>query len=145
VLPPSIPVRSSHSNGLVIVALVLGLVLGAAAVGMVWFVAGRAANATELPSTSAATDAAAACATLARVPPLSSAAFADRSPSGVPSGVYRLAGAASLAQAAEAEDSHYAALSAALSRANLVIGRQSQTGQQAEDVLEQARTACADL
>jgi hypothetical protein len=145
VSPPSIPVRSSHSNGLVLVALVLGLVLGATAVGMVWFVAGRTAYATELPDTTAGTDAAAACATLARVPPLSSSAFADRSPLGVPAGVYRLAGAASLAQAAKAEDSHYSPLSEALSRANLVIGQQSRTGRQAKDSLDSARAACADL
>jgi pyruvate/2-oxoacid:ferredoxin oxidoreductase alpha subunit len=138
VLSPSVPVRSSHGTGLVLVALVLGLVLGATAVGMVWFVSGRTASATELPNTTASSDAAAACAILAGLPQLS---FADQSPQGQ----YRLTGAASLAQAAQAEDSHYTALSMALSRVNQVLVRRVATGTQLTVALDSARAACADL
>ena len=145
VLPPSVPVRPSNSNGLVLLAIVLGVILGATAVGMIWFVSGRNASATELPPTDAATDATAACATLARVPALSSPAFRDPTPQGVPAGSYQLAGAASLATAAKSEDSRYAALSDALNKASLVIGRRFDlTGRQSTIALADARAACAD-
>jgi hypothetical protein len=141
VLSPSVPVRPSHGAGLVLVALVLGLVLGATAVGMVWFVSGRTASATELPNTTASSDAAAACAILARVPALPSTAFTDQSPQGV----YRLTGAASLAQAAKSEDSHYSALSMAMSRVNQEVVRGAASGGQLTTALANARAACADL
>jgi hypothetical protein len=136
VLSPAGPVRSSHGTGLVLVALVLGLVLGAATVGMIWFVSGRTAAATELPNTTASSDAAAACAILA-----GSSAFAERSPQGL----YRLTGAASLAQAANSEDSHYAPLSTALSRVNQVLGHGVAPGAQLTMALDRARAACGDL
>jgi hypothetical protein len=136
VLSPSVPVRSSHGTGLVLVALVLGLVLGATAVGMVWFVSGRTASATELPNTTASSDAAAACAILAGVPSF---------PSQSPQGVYRLTGAVSLAQAAKSEDSHYAPLSIAISHVNQVFVDGVATGTQLVIALDNARAACADL
>jgi hypothetical protein len=142
VLPPSVPVRPSNSNGLVLLALVLGLVLGATAVGMIWFVSGRSASAAELPPADAVSDATAACATLASVPALSSPAFSDPTPQGVPAGSYQLAGAASLASAAKSEDSRYAALSDALNNASMIIGRQFD--HQAVIALADARAACAD-
>lgn len=145
-LPPSAPVRSPSNQGLVLLALVLGLVLGATAVGLVWFVSGRTASATELPNTDAGTDAVAACATLARVPPLASAAFAYQSPQGVPVGIYRLAGAASLAEAAQAEDSHYKPLSDALANVTRVLEQTfDRAGPQATQALAAARAACANL
>jgi hypothetical protein len=131
---------------MVLLALVLGLVLGATAVGLVWFMSGSTASATELRATDAGTDAAAACATLARVPPLASAAFADQSAQGVPAGIFRLAGAASLAEAATMEDSRYRALSDALTRVSDVLGQTVTTvTPQATQALNAARAACADL
>ncbi|HEX5407383.1 MAG TPA: hypothetical protein VFX16_34350 [Pseudonocardiaceae bacterium] len=126
-LPPAAPARPSNSNGLVVLALVLGLVLGATAVGMIWFVSGRSASATEIPPTNAAADAMAACASLARVP-----ATIDRSAKD------RLAGAAALAMAAQAADRRYTVLADALHQADLSAGRQQ------ESALNAARTACAE-
>jgi len=140
VLSPSVPVRPSNSNGLVLLALVLALVLGATAIGMIWFVSGRSASATELPATDAGTHAIAACVSLAKVPALSSAAFTDRS-----AGSDHLARAASLARAAKSEDPRYAALSAALTEAELVIDQHGAglTARRAVAALDNARAACA--
>jgi hypothetical protein len=130
---------------MVLLAMVLGLVLGASAVGLTWFVHGRTMFAGQFPATDASTDAAAACATLARVPPLSSPDFETPSPEGVSSGVFRLAGAASLAQAAEAEDAHYKALSDALDRANqMVAGAGDGASDEELAALADARAACVN-
>jgi hypothetical protein len=145
VLPPSVPVLTPNSYRMVLVAVVLGLVLGAGAVGMTWFMHGNSLSAMQLPTTDAGTDAAAACATLDSVPALASPAFARQSPQGVPDGVFRLAGAASLAQAAEAEDVHYKSLSDALNRANQVVGGMGDTHDiAAVTALANARTACVN-
>jgi hypothetical protein len=145
-LAPSVRVRPSINQALVLVALVLGLVLGATAVGLVWFVSGHAAAASELPQTDASTAAAAACATLATVPPPGSPAFADRSPQGVPAGVYRLTGAASLAEVAQTEDAHYKPLSDALAKVTRLLARTSDTvAPQAAQALTEARAACHGL
>ena len=131
---------------LVLLALVLGLVLGATAVGLVWLVAGRTAAAIGVPETNASTDAFAACATLATVPQPGTAAFADQSSQGVPAGIYRLTGAASLAEAAQAEDSQYRALSDALTRVTQVLDRTfDAVTPEAAQALASARAACARL
>lgn len=136
-LPPSVPVRSSTGHRLVLVALVLGLVLGAAAVGLTWFVSGRTAAATELPPSDPGTDAVSACAALARIP--AAAVAADRSPA-----YYRLAGAASLAQAAAAGDAHYRSLADALTKV-VDDANHSLDDTQAARAMAAARAACADL
>lgn len=129
---------------MVLLAMVLGLVLGASAVGLTWFVHGHTLAAAPSP-TDASTDAAAACATLARVPALSSPAFDVPSPEGVSSGVFRLAGAASLAQAAQAEDAHYKSLSDALNRASQVIAAAGDgAGDEELTALADARAACVN-
>jgi hypothetical protein len=145
VLPPSVPVFTPNSYRMVLLAVVLGLVLGAGAVGLTWFVHGNTLSVAQLPTTDASTDAAAACATLARVPELSSPDFVRQSPQGVPDGVFRLAGAASLAQAAEAEDVHYKALSDALDRASQAVAGMSGTSDGAAvAALDDARAACVN-
>lgn len=137
-LPPSVPVRSSTGHRLVLVALVLGLVLGAAAVGLTWFVSGRTAAATELPPSDAGTDAVTACAALARIPTVA-VSSAGRSPA-----YYRLAGAASLAQAAAAGDARYRSLADALTKV-VDIAQRSLDDTQAARAMDSARAACANL
>jgi hypothetical protein len=128
---------------MVLVAVVLGLVLGAGAVGMTWFMHGSTLSVAQVPTTDAGTDAAAACATLARVPDLASPAFDRLSPQGVPTGVYRLAGAAALASSAESEDAHYTPLSDALNKANQVVGGAADhRSDAAVSALANARAAC---
>jgi hypothetical protein len=125
VLRLSVPVRSPSSNALVLLALVLGLVLGGTTVGMIWFVSGRSASAVEHQPSAARMDASAACATLARV----------SSPRTVDGGGL-LVGAASLASAAQAADVRYSALASALHRA---------TGTHSTAALADARAACAGM
>ncbi|HEX3591607.1 MAG TPA: hypothetical protein VHV74_18460 [Pseudonocardiaceae bacterium] len=121
----SVHVRSPSSNALVLLALVLGLVLGGTTVGMIWFVSGRSASAVELQPSTARLDAAAACATLARVSATRTADGGDL-----------LVGAASLASAAQAADVRYSTLAAALHRA---------TGTHGTTALADARAACAGM
>ena len=142
----SVRTRPHTNQALVMVALVLGLVLGATAVGLVWFVAGHTASATGLPQTDAGTEAAAACATLATVPAPGTAAFADQSPQGMPAGIYRLTGAASLAEVAQTEDSHYKPLSDALTRVTQMLEQTfDAVTPQATQALAEAKVACSRL
>lgn len=145
-LAPSVRMRPHNNQALVLAALVLGLVLGATAVGLVWFLAGHTASVTGLPQTDASTEAAAACATLATVPAPGSGAFADQSPQGVPAGIYRLTGAASLAEVAQAEDSHYKPLSDALTRATQVLEQTfDAVTPQATQAMDEAKMICSRL
>jgi hypothetical protein len=125
------------SNALVILALVLGLVLGATAVGMIWFLSGHTRAAAVDTPTEASRDAQAACALLVKVPLPSVPDFTGQ-------GGYQLAGAASLADAATTADPHYRPLSDALTEANAAVG-QYPAGQRASDALANARAACAEL
>lgn len=125
------------SNALVILALVLGLILGATAVGMIWFLHGHSTAAAFMMPTAARRDAQAACALLEKVPPLSTSGVDDQ-------GGDRLASAASLANAATASDPHYRALSDALTQANVKIGK-CPAGREASVALANARAACAAL
>lgn len=137
---PSMSSRPASSQWLVLIALMLGLVLGAGAVGMTWFVR-HATVAQHLPITDASLDAATACADLARVPAPSSPAFTVQ---GAPDAVVRLAGAAVLAQAAEAEDVHYKPLSDALNNADRLVEQwqDERSGPAASNALAAARAAC---
>lgn len=139
-LPPPAPTRRyvrQSNNALVILALLLGLILGATAVGMIWFLSGHTTAAAADTSTEASRDAWAACALLVKVPSPSTPDFAGQ-------GGYQLAGAASLAEAATAADPHYRALSDALTQANDLVG-QYPVGQRASAALANARAACAEI
>ncbi|HEY3607905.1 MAG TPA: hypothetical protein VGL06_10425 [Pseudonocardiaceae bacterium] len=139
------PMSSRPANGLwlVLVALMLGLVLGAGAVGLTWFVR-HATGSQHLPITDASLDAATACADLARVPAPSSPTFTVLAVQGAPDAVFRLSGAAALAQAAQAEDLHYKALSDALNNADRLVEqwRDERSGPAASNALAAARAAC---
>src|SRR5882757_8555854 len=137
------PSRPANGQWLVLIALMLGLVLGAGAVGMTWFVR-HATIAQHLPVTDASLDAATACADLDRVPAPSSPAFTVLTVQGTPDAVVRLAGAAVLAQAAEAEDVHYKPLSDALNNADRLVEQwvDERSGPAAGDALAAARAAC---
>jgi hypothetical protein len=141
VVAPPLSRRPTIAHWLVPVALVLGLVLGAGAVGLTWFISDRTASAAELPATDATLDAQTACADLARVSGTSAAQFA------VPDAFYRLAGAAALAQAAEDEDVYYKPLSDAMNKAERLVALwvDASDSQQAGDALAAARTACVNL
>jgi hypothetical protein len=65
---PSMSGRSTNGYWLVLIALVLGLILGAGAVGLMWFVSSHGTGALELSTTDTSLDATTACADLARVP-----------------------------------------------------------------------------
>jgi hypothetical protein len=138
----SMPSRPVSSQWLVLVALMLGLVLGAGAVGMTWFVR-HATGSQHLPITDASLDAATACADLARVP-APSPSFTVLAVQGAPDAVVRLAGAAVLAQAAEAEDVHYKPLSDALNTADRLVEQwqDERSGPAASNALAAARAAC---
>lgn len=125
------------SNALVILALVLGLILGATTVGMIWFLHGHSTASAFAMPTAASRDAQAACALLKKVPPLSTSGFSTGQ------GGYRLASAASLAKAATASDPHYRALSDALTQAKVAIG-QYPAGREVSVALANARAVCAD-
>ncbi len=145
-LAPSVRRQPVTNQALVLVALVLGLVLGASAVGMLWLVAGHTSSLIGVPATDASTDAVAACATLASVPSPGTAAFTDQSPQGMPAGIYRLTGAASLAEAAQAEDAHYRPLSDALNRVTAVLEQTfDAVTPQAAQALRDAQAACSRL
>lgn len=112
----SVPVRPQHNTHfLVVLALALGLVLTATAAGMIWFLSGRDAWATEMLPSDAKRDAHAACVLLAKS---------------------QLITAASLAQAATNADPHYRPLAEALTHANHA------TGPQRASALANARRAC---
>jgi hypothetical protein len=143
VTPPSMSSRPTNSHWLVLIALMLGLVLGAGAVGLTWFVR-HATGSQHLPITDAGLDAATACADLARLPAPSSPAFTVLAVQGAPDAVYRLSGAAVLAQAAEAEDVHYKPLSDALNNAERLVEQwqDDRSGPAAGNALAAARAAC---
>jgi hypothetical protein len=143
VTSPSMSSRPANSQWLVLIALMLGLTLGAGAVGMTWFVR-HATIAENLPVTDASLDAATACADLARVPAPSSPAFTVLAVQGAPDAVVRLAGAAVLAQAAAAEGVHYKPLSDALNKADRLVEqwRDERSGPAAGNALTAARAAC---
>jgi hypothetical protein len=132
--------RPANGQWLVLIALMLGLVLGAGAVGMTWFVR-HATIAQHLPVTDASLDAATACADLARVPAPASTVLTVQ---GTPDAVVRLSGAAVLAQAAEAEDVHYKPLSDALNNADRLVEQwvDERSGPAAGNALAAARAAC---
>ncbi|HEX4702490.1 MAG TPA: hypothetical protein VH352_10220 [Pseudonocardiaceae bacterium] len=145
-LPTPLSIRPTSGLRFVLVALVLGLVLGAGAVGLTWFVAGGTATAARQPTTAASLDAATACADLARLPAPSSPSFTVLAVQGAPDGVFRLAGAAVLAQAAEAEDAHYKPLSDAINNADRLVEQwvDASSGPQARNALAAARAACVN-
>lgn len=141
-----VPPRTDLSGGsqrLVLVALVLGLVLGAGMVGLSWFVNGRAVNLTPMPVSQASMDAAAACAALARVPALESPEGVAAAGPGAQVDLMRLSGAASLASAAGSADTQYRSLSSALNEAAQVIVRRVDAhGTHPDAALAAARAAC---
>ena len=141
--PPSMSSRQSNSHWLVLIALLLGLVLGAGAVGLTWFVR-HATGSQHLPITDASLDAATACADLARLPAPSSPSFTVLAVQSAPDAVYRLSGAAVLAQAAVAEDVHYKPLSDALNNAERLVEQwqDERSGPAAGNALAAARAAC---
>jgi len=139
-------ISRSSTNGflLVSVALLLGLVLGAGGVSLTWFVSRHAAYASQFPTTSASLDAMTACADLARVPVPSSPTVTVLAVQGAPDAIARLSGAAALAQAAAAEDTHYQPLSDALNDADRLVEawHDQNSGSQASNALAAARAAC---
>lgn len=140
--------RGTNSPWLVLIALVLGLVLGAGAVGMTWFVSRHASQNGQPPATDAAVDAVTACADLARVPNATGQSEATDTVFAVqvtPGAITRLAGAATLAQAAAAEDSHYRQLADTLATADRLVEAwpNDASGQAARTALTNARAACA--
>lgn len=135
VTPSPAPARQSRGPGFVPVALVLGLVLGAGAVGLTWFLTVASAA---VPIDGAATrDAAAACSALARVPDLTFPITADDS-----AGLDRLSAAALLAEAAGGGDSRYRALSGALRTAADVAQSATVTDRSFRQAMSTARIAC---
>jgi hypothetical protein len=139
--------RPTNSHWLVLIALMLGLVLGAGTVGLTWFVRHATGGHHMLPNTDAGLDAATACADLARVPSPSSPTFTVLAVQGAPDAVFRLSGAAALAKAAEAEDIHYKPLSDALNNADRLVEQwqDESSGPAASDALAAARAACVHL
>ena len=144
---PSVSRRSTNSQWLVLIALVLGLVLGAGAVSMTWFVSRHAATAGQLSTTDAGLDATTACADLGRVPAPSGPSFTVLAVQGAPDAIARLAGAAALASAAAAEDTHYQPLADALNNADRQVEawHDESSGPQALEALTAARAACGHL
>ena len=141
----SVARRSGNSPWLVLIALVLGLVLGAGAVGMVWFVRHTSSSSHQIPRTDAAVDAVTACADLARVPAPTASADTVLAVQIAPGAITRLSGAATLAQAAAAEDNHYQQLADAISPADRLVEAwpDDASGQAARNALTSARAACA--
>jgi hypothetical protein len=140
VLAPPTTRRTTTSSWLVLTALVLGLALGGGAVSLTWFVS-HPVSARHLASfTDASLDATTACADLALVPSASMVSVL-----GTPNAVARLAGAAALAKAAAAADTHYQPLSDAMGRADRLVEawHGDSSGSQASDALTTARAACA--
>jgi len=139
----SVARRTGNSPWLVLIALLLGLVLGAGTVGMVWFVRHTSSSSHQIPRTDAAVDAVTACADLARVPVSPESADTMLAVQIAPGAITRLAGAATLAQAAATEDTHYRPLADAISTADRLVEADDASGQAARDALANARTACA--
>ena len=108
--------RSTNSPWLVLLALVLGLVLGAGAVSLTWFMSRHAAGGGQT-TTVASLDATTACADLARVP----SAAPVLAVQAAPGALARLSGAVTLAQAAADEDTHYQGLASALNNADRLV------------------------
>lgn len=142
----SVARRSGNSPWLVLIALFLGLVLGAGAVGMIWFVRHTSSSSHQIPRTDAAVDAVTACADLARVPASSPSADTMLAVQVTPAAITRLAGAATLAQAAATEDVHYRPLADAMTTADRLVEAwpNDASGQAADVALANARTACAN-
>jgi hypothetical protein len=127
-----------------LLAIVLGLVLGAGAVGLTWFMTARSAAEARWAGDNALSDARAACTALGRVPDLGSFAAPAEGSSGANSMFYQLSGAAYLAQAAGTMDANYQPLSDALRNADQVI-KQNYPANPAlvSAALVSARAACA--
>jgi hypothetical protein len=132
-------IRPANSAWLVLVALVLGLVLGAGAVSLTWFMSRHASNTGQI-TTDAALDATTACADLDRVPSAVTVLVVQETPGALA----RLSGAVTLAQAAAAEDTHYQRLADVLDNADrLVVAWPDATnGNDADAALTAARVAC---
>jgi hypothetical protein len=123
--------------------LVVGVVAGAAVVGLIWLLVGTSGD-----STSPAGDASAACATLARVGDLKPVKGlpSNDNPSGfTPAVSDRLAAAAILAEAAARDDARYQPLNEAVGKANNSIGRQFRVDEKSIGQLEEARRQCDQL
>jgi hypothetical protein len=135
VTPLLAPARQSGGHAFVLLALVLGLVLGAGAVGLSWFL--TVASGAEPMEGAAPRDAASACSALARVPDLSFPITG-----GDAAGLSRLSAAALLAESASAEDSRYRTLSDALRTAADTAESAAVTEQSFQQAISTARVAC---
>jgi hypothetical protein len=126
-----------------LVAIVLGLVLGAGAVGLTWFVTTRPVHETQSSGDDAQFDGWAACTALNRVPDLGLSASSATAQNSV---FLQLSGAAALAQAASAMNSHYQKLSDALRNAEeVIVASYGSDPLRAGSALANARVACASL
>lgn len=139
---PQSPVPSRRISTLP--ALVIGLVAGAAVVGLIWLLVGTSGD-----SAGPAGDASAACATLDRVGELKPAAGRlpnkDDGSGFSPAVADRLAAARVLADAAARDDNRYKALSEALDQAHTSIGRNFRLDEKAIGQLDEARKQCDAL
>ncbi|WP_125726341.1 hypothetical protein [Kibdelosporangium aridum] len=121
----------------------IGVVIGAAVVGLLWLVTADFSK-----PDGAEGDAAAACAALERVGELKPmTGRADRLPESnyTPSAADRLSAARALAQAAARDDSRYATLSSTISRADELINRRLRLTDDSIGELDRARNQCDDL
>ncbi|MFI8307772.1 hypothetical protein ACIF80_31005 [Streptomyces sp. NPDC085927] len=138
--PPGSPAASGRSRGPLVIALLVGLVVGGAAVGAAWALTGDTSG-TSGTGGSARDDARGACDALAGV---DESKFSAKGRAGELA-MYRFAGAFDLAAAAAAGDSSYEPLAKAVSRASNRHRQVFEVDAEVRKELAKARGICADL
>ncbi len=136
-VPPSPPTTPARSRGPLVTAVLVGLLVGGAGVGVAWALTGSTSNA----GSSAGTDARGACDALAST---DESKLFTKGKAGEQA-LYRFAGAFDLATAAAAGDSSYEPLAQAITRAHNRHRQVFEVDTEVKKELAKARTICADL
>ncbi|MFJ3981352.1 hypothetical protein [Streptomyces fungicidicus] len=139
--PPPPPVPPPRSRGPLVTALLVGLLVGGAGVGVAWALTGGTPD----TDNSAGGDARGACDALAGLDESKLAPKANVSEQEREQALYRFAGAFDLATAAAAGDSSYKPLAEAITRAHNRHRQVFEIDAEVKKELVKARKICADL